>query len=89
MTWLIRITSGMLPLARLPALRALARPCWPKKQHATRGAARAQMRSLLNRGLEKDATLIHVYRCPHCDGWHVGHERAGDGVASAPDGGIR
>lgn len=51
----------------------VGRPCFPKEQHATRGAAEAQMRSITNRGLEKDADKIHVYVCAHCHTWHVGH----------------
>lgn len=56
-------------------LRELARRCWPKEQHASREAAEAQKRSILKRGLEGDAKRIHVYRCPHCNAWHVGHAR--------------
>jgi hypothetical protein len=59
-------------------LRRLARKCWPKEQHETKGAAEAQMRSLTRRGLEKDATLVHVYKCPYCSLWHVGHGLGGD-----------
>jgi hypothetical protein len=54
-------------------LRQLARRCFPKEQHATRGAAEAQMRSLLKRDLEKDRERVHAYECPHCASWHVGH----------------
>lgn len=80
-------TSGILPLSRAPALRALARRCWPKEPHATRGAADAQLRSILKRGLAKDEERIHVYRCPFCRRWHVGHDHA-DAVAPAPEGGV-
>lgn len=58
-----------------PTVKALARRCWPKEQHATRGAAEAQLRSIVRRALEKDAERIHVYECPHCRTWHVGHRR--------------
>jgi hypothetical protein len=58
----------------VPAMRALARACFPKEQHETRGAAEAQMRSITRRGLEKNPA-IHVYKCPHCKTWHVGHGR--------------
>lgn len=58
------------------------RRCWPKVQHETRGAAEAQMRSILKRGLEKDVGRIHVYRCDDCRDsttgrrfFHVGHGR--------------
>lgn len=56
-----------------PVLRQLARRCWPKEQCESQGAAEAQMRSLLRRGLEKNADTVHVYHCPHCRMWHVGH----------------
>ena len=51
-----------------------------KEVHRSRGAAEAQMRSILRRGLAKDEGTIHVYRCPECsqhdqrDAWHVGHD---------------
>ena len=67
--------SGLLRLRDIPALRALARRCWPKEQHASKGIADAAMRSLLKRGLEKDAKRIHSYECPFCGSWHTGHER--------------
>lgn len=55
------------------ALRAHGRPCWRKQGYRTQGAAEAQKRSLLRRGLEKDAETINTYQCPHCGEWHVGH----------------
>jgi hypothetical protein len=54
-------------------LRPLVRRCWPKEQHASAGAAEAQMRSRLRRGLEKDPDRIRVYRCTACGFHHVGH----------------
>lgn len=63
---------GLTRLSDSPALRRLTRKCWPKAQHATRGAAEAQLRSITRRDLQKGAT-IHVYHCPHCRTWHVGH----------------
>lgn len=51
------------------------RKCFPKEQHASRGAAEAQIRSITNRDLEK-SNIIHPYVCPFCKMWHVGH---GDG----------
>jgi hypothetical protein len=65
-------------MSDVPGLRALARRCFPKEQHTTRGKAEAQMRSLLKRDLHKNERL-HVYECPHCGAWHVGH---GDGRPS-------
>lgn len=57
------------------ALKAsgVGRRCFPKERCPTRGAAEAQMRSIVRRGLEKDADRIHCYQCPHCGDWHVGH----------------
>lgn len=62
-------------LSNNPALRALARKCWPKEQHESEGAADAAARSLLKRNLEKGVTL-HSYKCPHCGSWHTGHGEA-------------
>lgn len=66
-----------MKLSDLPALRQLARPCWPKTQHASSGAAEAQLRSILKNDLAKNARRIHTYQCPHCRMWHVGHKGAG------------
>lgn len=46
------------------------RGCAGKRQHATRDEAFAQLASLRRRDT---AIGVHVYRCPHCGGWHVGH----------------
>ena len=46
------------------------RACKRKVFHATIDAAEAARR------LTEDATgdgPLHVYGCPHCPGWHVGH----------------
>lgn len=59
-----------------PTLRAMTRACWPKEQHISREAAEAQVRSLVNRDLQKDNSL-HPYRCPDCSQWHVGHRGEG------------
>lgn len=58
-------------------LARAASPCWRKQRLESRGAAEAQMRSLLKRGLEKDAATIRAYACPHCGFWHVGHRKEG------------
>jgi hypothetical protein len=50
--------------------RSRARQCRGKVRHATaRGARIALRETSLTNG---DLTLMH-YRCPHCDGYHVGH----------------
>lgn len=67
-------THGATCINRMSdVLRPVARACWPKEQHPTRGAADAQRRSLIRRGLERDLSRIHSYRCPHCHMYHVGH----------------
>jgi hypothetical protein len=69
------MSASINRMSQQPALRALARRCWPKEQHESEGAARAAMRSLQKRNLEKNERL-HPYECPHCGKWHTGH---GDG----------
>lgn len=71
----IRCRVTVNRLQDVPALRSMGRRCFPKTQHDTRGAAEAQMRSIIKRDLQKDTSLIHVYECPHCACWHVGHGR--------------
>lgn len=81
------LSHGVASVNRLSntALRDVARRCWPKEQHASEGAALAQKRSILARGLAKDETTIRAYECAHCihpetgrPSWHVGHYRGGD-----------
>lgn len=68
------VTHRINALRDNPTLRGMVRPCWPKQQHDSPEAARAQMRSILKRGLEKDASRIHIYPCPDCGKYHVGHK---------------
>lgn len=68
----LSVSAGFAKMAHTP-LREHARKCWPKEQCESRGAAEAQMRSIVKRGLEKNIDTIHVYECPHCHMWHVGH----------------
>lgn len=60
-----------------PDLRKYVRPCWPKEQQPSQGKAEAQLRSLVNRERRKNASA-HVYYCPHCGYWHVGHSERRD-----------
>lgn len=60
-------------LAYNATLRALARRCWPKVQHATPEDAERHAQALVNRGVHKDLAALRVYHCRHCQGWHVGH----------------
>lgn len=52
------------------------RQCYPKQQHDTFGAADAQKRSIEKRNLQRSKRL-HVYKCPHCFKYHVGHASHG------------
>lgn len=77
-------------LGDLPALRDLARrlgvTTCRKHRHASRGAAEAQVRSILRRDRDaRPADAFRPYRCPACERvhggevWHVGHAE-GDGT---------
>ncbi len=60
-----------------PVLQALwarrIRGCDGKERHRSKGAADAQMRSLLRRDdIVQDADRLNTYHCRHCGGWHVG-----------------
>ena len=63
-------------------------PCFRKERHDSPGAADAQIRSLLQRGLAKNPKRIHKYICVDCTKryghtvWHVGHRgsRRDDGA---------
>lgn len=68
------IAPSLYPIRESARRRAKdQRRCWPKEQHRTKGAAEAQMRSIVRRGLAKNLEKIHVYVCPHCRCYHVGH----------------
>jgi hypothetical protein len=54
----------------IPELR---RKCFPKIQHADRGAAETQLHDVLVNRMAKDVRRIHTYLCPECGMWHVGH----------------
>jgi len=69
----------------LKAVMREERPCYPKQQHDTRGGADAQKRSIEKRNLQKNSRL-HVYHCPHCFKYHVGH--ASHGRKGGSDGNV-
>lgn len=48
--------------------RQLAGQCLRKVRHETRAAANIAVRVMGSR-----AKGTKPYRCPHCDGWHIGH----------------
>lgn len=66
----LKVQLGTLPGAA--ALR-LARPCWRKVQHRSRGAADAHIRALRRLPVADNADRLESYACRHCGGWHVGH----------------
>ena len=48
--------------------------CLRKVHHASYDEAEAhRLDVLLNHGSNGDP--LHVYRCPHCNGWHVGRSQ--------------
>lgn len=49
------------------------RACSRKKRHDTATAAKKEMNRLV-RFRRIDDGVLHVYRCPWCSGWHVGHK---------------
>lgn len=66
----LKVQLGTLPGAA--ALR-LARPCWRKVRHASRGAADAHRRALSRLPVAYNVDLLESYCCRRCGGWHVGH----------------
>lgn len=48
--------------------------CTGKVRHATRGAARAAIASLV-RKVQGPVGYINPYLCSFCSGWHIGHAR--------------
>ena len=60
------------------SLKFQRRGCWhqngqPKIRHKTESAAWEHARELVARGAHRDLDRLRVYRCHHCDQWHVGH----------------
>lgn len=53
-------------------MRDRARQCDSKRQYARRGAARLALRRMQTDPWV-DARGISVYKCPHCQWYHVGH----------------
>lgn len=42
--------------------------CTRKVKHLTESSAQAQCANM-----RKQGSWMHVYKCPHCEGFHVGH----------------
>ncbi len=49
-------------------VRDPAYQCWRKRPYSTKKDAKGAARSI-----EQRAGRLHVYRCPHCGSWHIGH----------------
>jgi hypothetical protein len=56
--------------------RTKAVVCDGKERYATREAAQQVRRGYIATGTYRGA--VHVYRCPHCDHFHVGRGRPAD-----------
>lgn len=61
-----------VPVALLAQVKVA---CGRKHKHASRGAAEAQLLSLLRMDDTNGRDRLHLYKCGFCDGWHVGHKR--------------
>lgn len=46
--------------------------CWRKQRWRSKGAAEAQLRSLLRSAKVKNEERLNAYRCPWCRWYHVG-----------------
>lgn len=44
-----------------------------KVRYAKRSHAEEVLRSMLREGVH--GRNLHIYRCPYCSGYHVGHDR--------------
>lgn len=49
--------------------------CSRKKRHETAAQAKREMNRLIRVRIVGD-TPLHIYQCPWCSGWHVGHRPA-------------
>lgn len=68
--------NGRFLLGYFPTdLVRLARPCWAKTKHQSRGSAEAQLQSLARRGYLHPAEGARAYTCPFCLSWHIGRLR--------------
>lgn len=54
------------------------RDCHGKHPHPDRAAALAALATLVRNRYAFHDTM-RVYRCPHCNAWHVGHRRGVNG----------
>jgi hypothetical protein len=51
-----------------------ARTCGRKIRHAYKLDAEEHLNSLIREGDARPGSM-NVYRCPYCNGWHVGHRK--------------
>lgn len=56
-----------------PPLKKSPANCIKKRRYSDEFAARAAGQSLLQQKGQKDG--VGIYRCPHCDGWHLTSKR--------------
>ncbi len=49
--------------------------CKGKRRHANRGKAEAHLRGLVRLEDVISPDCLHVYLCPICHHWHVGHDK--------------
>lgn len=49
------------------------RSCEGKVRHDNPDSAHIALRARIGRGATP--YTLHVYRCRHCEGWHIGHKR--------------
>jgi len=53
-----------------------------KVQHRTRAGAAKQLHVLVSSPSVREPERLHVYRCPLCTQWHVGHQDGAGDVAT-------
>lgn len=61
--------------------RLRRRECEGKARHTERGHAMIALRRLHQ--MHGHQGQLHVYRCPHCGGFHVGHRPGCNGMGKA------
>lgn len=49
--------------------------CWKRRYQDPVEAETARQALLALGPACKSPETLHVYRCPHCSGWHVGHDK--------------
>lgn len=59
--------------------------CEGKKRYPSKGVAKTALKRIRSTvgGAPFDTKGLCIYRCPHCRGFHMGHDRTGLGWRSA------